>query len=112
MSRTNHAIKDKHARAPQSHRAPSRSVRWVDNTTFVVAILEPLITIPQAVVIFRTHTAAGVSLSTWVGYEILTVVWLWYAIVHRNKMVFIYQGLFMVIQTFVIIGGFMYSAKW
>lgn len=84
----------------------------VDRLTFVAAIVEPLVTIPQAYVIFHNHTAAGVSLSTWLGYEVLTVIWLWYAIVHREKMILIYQGLFMIIQTVVIIGGLAYGAPW
>ncbi len=84
----------------------------IDRLTFVAAVVEPLVTIPQAYVIFRDHTAAGVSLSTWLGYEILTVVWLWYAIVHREKMILVYQGLFMIIQTVVIIGGLLYGAPW
>jgi uncharacterized protein with PQ loop repeat len=90
----------------------TKHARLVDRATFIVAIVEPLITIPQAFDIFHNHTAAGISLSTWVGYELLTVVWLWYAVVHKEKMILMYQGLFMIVQTFVIIGGFMYGASW
>ena len=84
----------------------------VDRLTFVAAIVEPLVTLPQAYVIFRDQTAAGVSLSTWLGYELLTIVWLWYGITHKEKMILIYQGLFMVVQTIVIIGGIIYHAPW
>lgn len=90
----------------------SNKYRLVNRATFAVAIIEPVITIPQAVDIFREHTAAGVSLSTWVGYEVLTLVWLWYGYVHKEKMILVYQGLFMVVQTAVIIGGITYGAKW
>ncbi len=84
----------------------------VDRLTFVAAIVEPLVTLPQAYVIFRDQTAAGVSLSTWLGYELLTIVWLWYGITHKEKMILIYQGLFMVVQTIVIVGGIIYHAPW
>ena len=84
----------------------------VDRLTFVAAVVEPLVTVPQAVIIFRRHSAEDISLSTWVGYEILTIIWIWYAIVHKDKMVFIYQGLFLIIQTVIIIGGLLYGAKW
>lgn len=86
--------------------------RLVDRLTVAVAILEPLITLPQALLIFRTHTAAGVSLSTWTGYEVLTLVWLWYGFVHKEKIILLYQGLFLIVQTVVIIGGLIYGAKW
>ncbi len=90
----------------------AQNVTLVDRATFVVAVLEPIVTLPQVITIFAHKTAAGVSLSTWVGYEILTIVWLWYAIVHKDRLVFLYQALFFVIQTGVIAGGLMYGAKW
>jgi uncharacterized protein with PQ loop repeat len=90
----------------------SANTKLVDRATLIVAILEPLITIPQVITIFANKTAAGVSLTTWIGYELLTLVWLWYAIVHKDRLIFLYQGLFFVIQTGVIIGGLMYGAKW
>ncbi len=90
----------------------SRHARLIDRATYVVAILEPLITVPQVVTIFAQHTAAGVSLSTWFGYEILTVIWLCYGYIHRDKIIILYQGLFMIMQTGVIVGGLIYGAKW
>jgi len=88
------------------------NARLADRATFIVAILEPLITVPQVITIFSNRTAAGVSLITWVGYEVLTLVWLWYAVVHKDRIIFLYQGLFFIIQTGVIIGGLMYGARW
>jgi hypothetical protein len=38
--------------------------RLVDRLTFIVAVLEPVITFPQVYVIFKNKTAAGVSLFT------------------------------------------------
>lgn len=90
----------------------SKKPLLIDRATFVVAVLEPLVTLPQAATLYVHKTAAGVSLSTWVGYEVLTVVWLWYAVVHRDKLILLYQGLFFIIQTAVIAGGLMYGAKW
>ncbi len=86
--------------------------KLVDRLTFIVAVIEPVITLPQVYVIFRDKTATGVSLSTWVGYEILTVIWLWYGLEHKDKMIILYQGLFMIVQTGVIVGGILYGAKW
>lgn len=84
----------------------------VDRLTYIAAIVEPVITIPQALVIFRDQTAAGISLLSWVGYEVLTAVWLWYAIVHKERLILVYQGLFFIVQAAVIVGGIMYGARW
>jgi uncharacterized protein with PQ loop repeat len=84
----------------------------VDRLTYAAAIIEPIITIPQVIVIFRDQTAAGVSLFSWVGYQLMTLVWIWYAIVHKDRLILIYQGLFFIVQTAVIIGGIIYGAQW
>jgi uncharacterized protein with PQ loop repeat len=84
----------------------------VDRLTYGAAILEPIITIPQVVVIFQQKTAAGVSLSSWIGYEILTAIWLWYAVVHKDRLILVYQGLFFIVQGLVIAGAIMYGASW
>lgn len=90
----------------------SKHTKLVDRATFIVAILEPLVTVPQVITIFADKTAAGVSLATWFGYEILTLVWLWYGFVHKDRIILLYQGLFLIVQSGVIVGGLMYGAKW
>ena len=87
------------------------SKRTVDKFVYVAAIVEPFITLPQVIEIFQSKTAEGVSISSWIGFEILTVIWLWYAIVHRERIIFIYQGLFFIFQAAVIIGAFMYGGS-
>lgn len=84
----------------------------VDRLVYIAAILEPIVTIPQAYIIFHDKTAAGVSLGSWIGFQILTAIWVWYGIVHKDKAIIIYQGLFFVIQAIVIAGGIIYGAKW
>ncbi len=84
----------------------------VDRFTFAAAIIEPIITIPQAAIIFREQTAAGISLGSWVGFQILTGIWIWYALVHKEWLIFMYQGLFFIVQAAVIIGAIMYGASW
>lgn len=85
---------------------------FVDRLTYLAAVIEPIITIPQALIIFRDQTAAGISLLSWVGYEILTAVWIWYGVVHKEKLILLYQGLFFIIQAIVIAGGVIYGARW
>ena len=83
---------------------------FVDRATYIAAVIEPIITIPQVMIIFRTKTAAGVSLVSWIGYEILTAVWVWYGIVHKDKLILLYQGLFLIVQGAVIVGAIIYGA--
>lgn len=86
--------------------------KLVDRLTFIVAIVEPLIAVPQAFTIFQHHTAAGISLSTWVGFCALDSIWVWYGIEHKERVVFIESALFLAVQSLIIIGGVMYGARW
>ena len=85
---------------------------FVDKFIFVVAIVEPLFTLPQAYAIFNTRNAAGVSILTWMGYTVMTSIWVWYAINREDKVVLLYQGLFLMFDILVTVGAFLYGGQW
>ena len=86
--------------------------RLVDWLTLSVAIIEPLVTLPQIITIVVHHTAAGVSISTWVGYDLVTIIWLFYAYFHKIRVILIESSLFMLVQTAVIVVALIYGAQW
>ena len=85
---------------------------FIDKIILGVAIIEPLFTLPQVIIIFRHKNATDVSIFTWFGFNMMTLMWIWYAIVHKEKVVLIYQLLFFLINCFVIIGAIMYGGQW
>jgi len=87
----------------------STNTRVIDKLTFMAAIAEPLVTVPQVYGIFHTRSASGVSISAWSGYEILTLIWLYYGWVHKERIILVYQGLFAVLQAIVVAGAIMYG---
>jgi len=89
-----------------------KAPKLIDKIIYIAAVLEPALVIPQILRIFSTREADGVSLSTWVGFEVMTAIWLWYSAEHKQKMVFLYSVLFFIVQGLVIIGGLIYGAKW
>ncbi len=84
----------------------------VDRLTYAAAIIEPIITLPQAIQIFRTGNAEGVSILSWLGYELLQIIWLWYGIVHKDKVIILYSVLYAFVQAAVIAGAILYGGKW
>lgn len=88
------------------------NAKFVDRLTYLVAAIEPIVTIPQVYLIFRDKTAEGIAISSWIGYQIFTLVWLWYGIVHKEKVIIFYQLCWFVLQMIIIIGAIMYGAKW
>jgi len=84
----------------------------VDRITFIAAIVEPVMTIPQAWTIFHTKSAAGISLSTWICYLVFGFVWVWYGFVHKQRLIIFYELLYVVVEILIITGGLLYGAKW
>jgi len=84
----------------------------IDRVTYGAAFIEAAIVLPQVYRIFSTKSADDISLLTWVGFQILNTVWIFYGLVHRNKVILFYSISYGAVQLFVIIGGVMYGAKW
>lgn len=81
----------------------------VDRITLIASIAGPIITLPQIYDIYNGKSAAGVSVTAWIGFEILTLIWIWYAIVHKNFIILIGQVLYVFLQLVIIIGALMYG---
>jgi uncharacterized protein with PQ loop repeat len=85
--------------------------RIVDHLIYSVAIIEPLFSLPQAYQIYHERAAVNVSILSWLGFEAMTLIWLWYGFVHKEKMILIYQGLFFIIDGIVLVGAVYYGGK-
>lgn len=88
------------------------NTKLIDRVTAIVAVVGPLLTAPQVYAIYAERDATMVSMSTWIGFNIASIIWTWYGYVHRDWLIVTYQGIFVVLQTALIIGGMMYNAHW
>lgn len=70
-----------------------------------------MFSLPQAIEVYRTRSAGSVSILSWLGFEMMTFIWIWYGIVHREKIILIYQTLFFVIDGSVLIGAIYFGGK-
>jgi uncharacterized protein with PQ loop repeat len=86
--------------------------RLVDRLTLVAAVVEPLLLYPQAVGILVHRDARAVFLPTWCGVCLMTALWVWYAVVHRERTVLLYQGLFLLADLLVVLGALRYGGRW
>jgi len=85
---------------------------FLDKIIVIAAIAEPLCMLPQIIGIFRYKNASGISIFTWIGFDLLTMIWIWYAIVNKQKMVLLYQSLFCIFDTLLIVGAIVYGGTW
>ncbi len=81
----------------------------INPVILVMGLIAPIASIPQAVQIYASHSAAGVSLLTWVFFAIYNGLMIVYGAVHGLKPIIISNIIWVVLEIFVITGIVMYS---
>jgi len=98
----NHSLSHHHNRLKQ------RKIHFIDKIIYSAVILMPLMTIPQIISIWSTKSADGVSVWTWGMFTFFSIMWLWYAIVHKEKPLIINNILWILMQGSVLVGILLY----
>lgn len=81
----------------------------IDSLALLVGILQPLMTLPQILVVFKAQDASQQSLLTWVAYDIASTVLLLYGIVHKLKPIVVTQSLWLIVQSVLVFGILLFS---
>jgi len=84
------------------HRTATRIV--FDNGMYLVALITPILTIPQLLTIWVQHQAGGVSQLTWAAYAVMSGVWLIYGLLQRQKPLVLSQACLFVVDFAVVLG--------
>ena len=99
-----------HRNHKKAARQPSTIMRdYMDRFMYVAGMLAPLMTVPQAIKIWYLKDSQGVSVLTWSGYALGSVLWLLYGLVHREKPIIIANASAAVLQLAVVIGTLWFS---
>lgn len=85
-----------------------RYLRLLDAVVYVVGILSPILTIPQILDIYIGQDATGVSATSWGAYTLLIIPWVFYGIVHKEKVLIINSVLWLVFNALVFVGALIY----
>ena len=64
-------------------------VEYLDRVVLIVAVLIPLVELPQLIEIYVKQSAQNVSSFTWGAFVLFGIPWLIYGLVHREKPVII-----------------------
>jgi len=88
---------------------PDKLKRFFDKVIYFVVILGPIMNLPQLFKIWIYQNATGVSLVSWIGFTIFSIIWLIYGILHKEKPIIFMNLFLMVIQAFIALGTFLYG---
>jgi uncharacterized protein with PQ loop repeat len=89
--------------------SPVKINKIYDKIIYIVVIIGPIMNLPQLFRIWITKNATGVSFVSWMGFSIISVVWLGYGILHRDKPILLMNFALMIIQALIAIGTFIYG---
>ena len=82
----------------------------IDKFIYIAVIIGPIMNLPQLFKIFYYQDASGVSFVSWLSFSIISLIWLVYGIVHKNKPILIMNFFLMIIQALIAIGAIMYGS--
>ncbi len=85
------------------------SFKIINILAYIGGLLGPVVTIPQLIEIWVGRNASGVSLLSWVAYLIGAVFWFAYGIIHKERLLVISYGLWIAIDTLLVLGIILYS---
>lgn len=92
------------------HKHTNKNFKLIfDKLVYIIAIVTPLMTIPQALKIFINKNAVDLALVTWLAYLVSAFVWLTYGIFHKEKPIIINSALWIILNSIIIGGIFLYG---
>jgi MtN3 and saliva related transmembrane protein len=88
---------------------PDTLKRFLDRVMPYIAPIGPLATLPQVYQVFLTQDTNGFSATTWITWTILSVVWLFYGLLHKEMPIVISNAISIALQSVIVIAIFLYS---
>ncbi|MGB4076541.1 MAG: SemiSWEET family transporter [Minisyncoccia bacterium] len=76
--------------------------RILDRLILVVAIGGPVALVPQVVQVLTLQDASDLSPVTWIAWQIFSVIWLLYGIVHKETPIIIANSFYVVLQAIIL----------
>ncbi|MEX2012778.1 MAG: SemiSWEET family transporter [Candidatus Levyibacteriota bacterium] len=76
----------------------------IDIVIYPLAIISPIMTIPQLLEIWTNGDVSGVSFSTWFAYAMVSGVWFVYGVSHKEKPIMISSSSLFILQSLIVVG--------
>jgi uncharacterized protein with PQ loop repeat len=96
-----------HNLEPYPHK--DKYVRLLDQLLLVIAIVAPIMSIPQVLKIYLHHNSSGISTFSFVMFTLFNIPWIFYGIVHKEKPIVITYILWFISNIFIVVGSLMYQ---
>lgn len=83
--------------------------RKIDKLMYIIALIWPIMTIPQAITIFQNQDASSMSIATWITYMFTSSSWLLYWIYKKEKPIIFSNTLWLIANWSVLLWVIIYK---
>ena len=74
-------------------------IRSLDRILVIIAIVGPLMALPQLLTIYLSKNADNISFISWGSWALMNLIWLAYGIVHKEKPIVITYSLWFIVNS-------------
>lgn len=85
-----------------------RRYQILDKMVYAAAVVGPVMTLPQIYTIWIDKQAAGVSTISWTTYALLSTIWIAYGAVHKDRVIFFANIVWLAINSTIAMGTMIY----
>lgn len=83
---------------------PHTYKRVLDRIVYIMAVIVPVMTIPQLYTIWSDRAAEDVSLATWITYVLHSITFLLYGFAHKEKPLVLMYSFQLIVNAFIVVG--------
>ncbi len=87
---------------------PAKLKKIMDKLIYGIALIWPILTIPQVWMVWVDKNAAWLSLFTWTAYVVSPTLWLIYGIIHKERAIIFSNILWIIVDIAVLTGASIY----
>jgi uncharacterized protein with PQ loop repeat len=88
----------------QKYPNPNKQINFVDRLIYLAAIIGPIMTLPQVYTIWVLKITAGVSALAWATYGLLSLIYVWYGIIHKEKPIIFGSLIWVILDILIVVG--------
>jgi uncharacterized protein with PQ loop repeat len=84
-------------------------VRFLDKLLMIIAVVSPMMAIPQVYEVYGLHAVSGLSFISWASWALFNLPWIAYGFVHKQKPIVIMYILWFLMNASIAVGILLYS---
>ncbi|HKC14696.1 MAG TPA: SemiSWEET family transporter [Patescibacteria group bacterium] len=76
----------------------------LDKVIFPIALISPIMTVPQVLQVWQKHETAGLAITTWIGFAFASTFWTLYGLAHKDKAIVASSATVVVLDILIVLG--------